>query len=65
MNIIKKLKPNLLVEIVERHSNENVVDTINYINNFGYKSYFFDGKNLLNTSKLSDLKLKNNYIFLS
>ena len=65
INIIKKLKPNLLVEIEKRHSNENVVDTINYINSFGYKSYFFDGKNLLNTSKLSDFKLKNNYIFLS
>ena len=64
VNIINKFKPNLLVEIEERHSQESVLDTINFINSLGYKSYYFDGQNLNSTSKLSNLNLKNNYIFL-
>ena len=64
-NLIKKNKPILLVEIEERHSKEKVEDTINFINNLGYKSYFCDKFNLTSTTKLKDFKLKNNYIFLS
>ena len=64
-NLIKKNKPILLVEIEERHSKEKVEDTINFINNLGYKSYFLDKLNLTSTTKLKDFKLKNNYIFLS
>ena len=64
-NLIKKSKPILLVEIEERHSKEKVEDTINFINNLGYKSYFCDKFNLTSTTKLKDFKLKNNYIFLS
>jgi len=45
-NLIKKNKPNLLVEIEERHSQLKVEDTINFINNLGYKSYYFDGTNI-------------------
>ena len=63
--LIKKNKPILLVEIEERHSKEKVEDTINFINNLGYKSYFLDKLNLISTTKLKDFKLKNNYIFLS
>ena len=64
-NLIKKNKPILLVEIEERHSKEKVEDTINFINNLGYKSYFLDKLNLISTTKLKDFKLSNNYIFLS
>ena len=64
-NLIKKNKPILLVEIEERHSKEKVEDTINFINNLGYKSYFLDKLNLTSTTKLKNFKLKNNYIFLS
>ncbi len=64
-NLIKKNKPILLVEIEERHSKEKVEDTINFINNLGYKSYFCDKLNLISTTKLKDFKLNNNYIFLS
>jgi len=63
-NIIKNSQPNLLVEIEERHSNEKVEDTINFINSLGYKSYFCEKNDLIKTSKLTDYKLKNNYIFL-
>ena len=64
-NLIRKNKPNLLVEIEERYSNEKVEDTINFINNLGYKSYFCEKLSLTSTIKLKDFKLKNNYIFLS
>ena len=64
INIIKNKKPNMLVEIEEQHSNEKVEDTINFINKLGYKSYYYEKKNLIKTSKLSNYKLKNNYIFL-
>ena len=63
INLIKKQKPNLLIEIEERHSQEKVEDTINFINNLGYKSYFCTESNLLDTSKLKNFKSRNNYIF--
>ena len=64
INLIKKCKPNLLIEIEERHSKEKVENTINFINNFGYKSYYCDKLNLISTTKLTDYKLRNNYIFI-
>ncbi len=63
-NLIEKNKPNLLIEIEELHSKEKVENTIGYINNFGYKSYFCENRNLISTNKLSNYKLKNNYVFL-
>ena len=64
INLIKKNKPNLLIEIEERHSKEKVEDTIRFINNLGYKSYFCSKSDLLDTSRLKNFKSKNNYIFL-
>ena len=64
LNLIKRNKPSLLVEIEERYSNEKVESTINFINNLGYKSYFIDGLDLTSTTKLKDFKLRNNYIFI-
>ena len=63
--LIAKNKPNLLVEIEERHSNEKVENTINYINALGYKSYYLDKLNLISTSKIRDFKIKNNYFFIA
>ena len=63
-NLIKKNKPNLLVEIEERHSQLKVEDTINFINNLGYKSYFFDGTDIKSTQILKSLNSKRNYIFI-
>ena len=63
-NLIKKNKPNLLVEIEERHSQLKAEDTINFINNLGYKSYYFDGTNIKSTQILKNLNSKRNYIFI-
>ena len=62
--IIKKNKPNMLVEIEERYTKEKLKKTINFINNLGYKSYFFHRNKLVSTTKLKNAKSKNNYIFL-
>jgi FkbM family methyltransferase len=64
IKLIKKYKPNLLVEIEERHSKEKVEDTISFINSLGYKSYILSKNNLISTNKLKNKILKNNYIFI-
>ena len=63
-NLISKFKPTLLVEIEKRHSGTNVKDTINYINNFGYNSYFLKDNDLISTDKSINFKTYNNYIFV-
>ena len=62
--IIKKYKPNLLVEIEERHTNEKIENILGFINDFGYNSFFSDGYNLIETKKLSNYNQKNNYFFI-
>jgi hypothetical protein len=63
-NLIKKFKPILLVEIVERHTKKPVLNTINFIKQFGYKPFYVKGKNLYNLQKLNNLNKENNYIFI-
>lgn len=65
INIIKKYKPNLLVEIEERHNKNKVMDTINYINKLGYSSFFLDEDKLVETKNLKEFKNINNFIFKS
>ena len=62
--IINKFKPNLLVEIEQRHTNEKVENIINFVNDFGYKSYYSKNNELIETAKLDDYNLKNNYFFI-
>ena len=61
--IIEKNKPVLLVEIEEKHTQDKVINIINFINNFGYKSYFLNKKELIEIRK-NNFGLKNNFIFL-
>jgi hypothetical protein len=62
--IIKKNKPNLLVEIEERHTNEKIENILGFINDFGYRSFFSDGYNLIETKKLKNYNQINNYFFI-
>lgn len=64
IQIINKYHPTLLVEIEERHSGKKVGHTLNYINNLGYNSYYFDEGKINSTSNLKDFKKYNNYIFV-
>ena len=63
--IIKKNKPVLLVEIEERHNNLSVLDTIEFIKNFGYNSYFVADGNIKDIKKLKDINSENNFLFIA
>ena len=56
--------PNLLVEIEGRHSKQQVLDTIKYINDFGYQSFVTINNELEKTENIKDLNSENNFIFL-
>ena len=63
IELIKKQKPILLIEIEERHSKKPVLDTIKFINSLGYKSYYFEDEKLISTGNLKNFKKNNNYLF--
>ena len=63
--IISENRPILLVEIEERHSKNKVIDTINYINNLGYASFFVSKNELIETKNLESFNNINNFIFKS
>ena len=62
-NTIKRDKPVLLVEIEKQYTKKEVAESINFINSLGYKSYFFDKKDLKSTNELNNLDSFNNFIF--
>jgi len=63
--IIKKNKPVLLVEIEERHNNFPILDTIEFVKNFGYNSYFVADGNVKDVKKLKDINSENNFLFIA
>ena len=63
-NLITKYKPILLVEIEKKHNKKPVLETINFINQFGYSAFFCKNDELYNISKLEDLNEENNFFFL-
>lgn len=63
INTIKRDKPVLLVEIEKQYTKKEVGESINFINSLGYKSYFFNKKDLKSTTELNNLDLFNNFIF--
>ena len=63
-NIIQKNKPILLVEIEERHSKKPVIDTIKYISDLGYQSFFVVNNKLVKTEQLKNINSENNFIFI-
>ena len=62
-NTIKRDKPVLLVEIEKQYTKKEVAESINFINSLGYKSYYFNKKDLKSTTELNNLDLFNNFIF--
>ena len=62
-NTIERDKPVLLVEIEKQYTKKEVAESINFINSLGYKSYFFNKKDLKSTTELNNLDLFNNFIF--
>ena len=62
-NTIKKNKPVLLVEIVEENTKTKVIDTLDYINSLGYKSFYFEDDVLKSSNNLNNFNLITNFIF--
>ena len=52
------------MEIEERHTRVKVAETLEYINNLGYKSYYYYKGKINLTTKLNNFKKYNNYIFI-
>tara|TARA_Y100000768_G_scaffold361655_1_gene319845 strand:- start:198 stop:758 length:561 start_codon:yes stop_codon:yes gene_type:complete len=64
-NLIKKFKPNLMIEIEEKHSKNNVIESISYICSLGYQAYCLRDKELILFDNINTSTELNNYIFKS
>ena len=53
VHTIREFRPTLLVEIEQRHSATPVIETINFIREFGYEGFFIDGNRKLDVSLFS------------
>lgn len=63
-NLINTFKPILLIEIEERHNKKPVIETINFINQMGYSSFYCKDNKLHNLEKLKNFNQENNFYFL-
>ena len=63
IDLIKKFKPNLMVEIEEKHSKIPIQETINFISNIGYNVFCLKDKELINIKMINNLSIFNNFIF--
>ncbi len=64
IKLIKNYKPNLIIEIEERHSKRNIIETINFVSKIGYKVFVYN--NFLKEIKTEEnLDKFNNFIFKS
>jgi FkbM family methyltransferase len=70
--ILKKSKPNLLIEIEERHRKNSIKSVIQFLNKYDYKCFFYSNNDILSFDNFkieihqnmkSDLYI-NNFIFL-
>ena len=59
-----KHRPNLLIEIEERHSGKLLYESINYIKKFNYESYIFQNNSLVKINNFNKLNNENNFIFI-
>ena len=56
-------KPILLVEIEEKHTKKPIETTINFIKEFGYECYQFNGHDIIKFDKKKHNILDNNFFF--
>ena len=60
---IKKHKPNLLIEIEEKHSKEKLNTSINYIKGLDYNAYIYKNNKLIKIENFEIIKNEINFIF--
>ena len=63
LNLIKKFKPNLMIEIEEKHSKNSLQKTISFICSLGYQAFYFKNGNLQLINIVSNKYKNNNFIF--
>jgi len=63
-NLIRTFKPILLVEIEERHNKKPVIETVKFIQEFGYSPFYCKNSELHSLEKLKNLDQENNFYFL-
>ena len=61
---LKKHKPNLIIEIEEKHSKIPLLESINYIQNLNYKLYVAHNDALLEIKDYKKLNRDINFIFI-
>lgn len=67
LDTIKREKPNMIIEIEERHKSNSIKSVTEFLKKLDYEAYFFDGNELFNISKFNyalhhDFR-KENYIY--
>tara|TARA_A100000164_G_C21920957_1_gene780645 strand:- start:1265 stop:2017 length:753 start_codon:yes stop_codon:yes gene_type:complete len=63
--LIQKFKPNLMIEIEQNHSKNNMKDSISFICSFGYQVYCLKDKQLVLLDSINNQDQFNNFIFKS
>ena len=63
-NLIKTFKPILLVEIEKKHNKKPVIETVKFIQEFGYSPFYCKNSELHSLESLKNLDQENNFYFL-
>ena len=63
-NLIKTFKPILLVEIEKKHNKKPVIETVKFIQEFGYSPFYCKNSELHSLESLKNLNQENNFYFL-
>ena len=61
--LIKNFKPNLMIEIEEKHSKNNLNNSISYVCSLGYRVFCLKNKELTPLENIENIKQFNNFIF--
>ena len=61
--LIKNFKPNLMIEIEEKHSKNDLNNSISYICSLGYRVFCLKNKELTPLENIENIKQFNNFIF--
>ena len=63
LDLIKKFKPNMMIEITEKYSKRPIQETINFISSLGYTVFCLKDKKLVNIELIENISIFNNFIF--
>ncbi len=64
-NLIKRFKPNLMIEIEQKHSKNDLKESISLICSLGYQAFCLNKKELVKIEDIKEISKFNNFIFKS